>query len=133
MHAQRIPSLAATLLTLRSKELGLPSESWLERARALAGTDTALLSFLDMVDVIPPDRFSENRDALFDIRRRVRAKQSLEVWRQRGGGPAFVRVSARCVRYRVADLEAWAAARLRHSTAEPGDVAAAPSGDGARR
>ena len=27
---------AATLLTLRSKELGLPSESWLERARALA-------------------------------------------------------------------------------------------------
>jgi Flp pilus assembly protein TadD len=84
---------AATLLTLRSKELGLPSESWLERARALAGTDTALLSFLDMVDVIPPDRFSENRDALFDIRRRVRAKQSLEVWRQQlregAGSDAF--------------------------------------------
>jgi tetratricopeptide (TPR) repeat protein len=84
---------AATLLTLRSKELGLPSETWLERARALAGTDVALLPFLDMVDVIPPDRLSENRDALFDIRRRIRAKQSLETWRQQlregAGSDAF--------------------------------------------
>ena len=29
---------AATLLTLRSKELGLPSEGWIERARTLAGS-----------------------------------------------------------------------------------------------
>lgn len=72
---------AATLLTLRSKELGLPSEVWLERARTLAGTESALSSYLDMVDVIPPDRLSENRDALFDIRRRIRAKESLEAWR----------------------------------------------------
>ena len=72
---------AATLLTLRSKELGLPSEVWLERARALAGSDVQLSAYLDMVDVIPPDRLSENRDALFDVRRRTRAKQSLEMWR----------------------------------------------------
>jgi tetratricopeptide (TPR) repeat protein len=72
---------AATLLTLRSKELGLPSEEWMERARALAGTDSSLTPYLDMVDVIPPDRLSENRDALFDIRRRTRAKGSLEMWR----------------------------------------------------
>jgi tetratricopeptide (TPR) repeat protein len=84
---------AATLLILRSKELGLPSETWLERARALAGTDAALTPYLDMVDVIPPDRLSENRDALFDIRRRNRAKGSLEMWRQQlregAGSDAF--------------------------------------------
>ena len=42
--------------------------TWLDRARALAGTDASLSPYLDMVDVIPPDRLSENRDALFDIR-----------------------------------------------------------------
>lgn len=35
----------------------------------------------------------------------------LEAWRQRGQGPPFVRLSARCVRYRKADVEAWLAAR----------------------
>ena len=72
---------AATLLTLRSKELGLPSDPWLERARTLAGADPSLTAYLDMVDVIPPDRLSEDRDALFDIRRRNRARESLEAWR----------------------------------------------------
>ena len=81
-HGSRIQAFeAATLLTLRSKELGLPTEEWLARARALAGTDASLLPYVDMVDVIPPDRLSENRDALFDIRRRTRVKSSLETWR----------------------------------------------------
>jgi tetratricopeptide (TPR) repeat protein len=94
---------AATLLTLRSKELGLPSEQWLEKARALAGTDVSLAPYLDMVDVVPPDRLSENRDALFDIRRRTQARNSLESWRQRlrdGAGSdafrAYVDVSLIC-------------------------------------
>jgi tetratricopeptide (TPR) repeat protein len=80
---------AATLLALRSKELGLPSDEWLERARTLAGTDPALTPYVEIADVIPPDRLSENRDALFDIRRRTRAKSSLEMWRaylQNGAG-----------------------------------------------
>jgi tetratricopeptide (TPR) repeat protein len=81
-HGARMQAFeAATLLTLRSKELGLPSDEWLDRARALAGTDTALTPYLDIVDVVPPDRLSENRDALFDIRRRTRAKASLDTWR----------------------------------------------------
>jgi len=81
-HGARMQAFeAATLLTLRSKELGLPSEEWLDRARALAGTDASLLPYVDMVDVIPPDRLSENREALFDIRRRSRAKSSLDTWR----------------------------------------------------
>ena len=44
----------------------------------------------------------------------------LEVRRYQGGGPAFVRVSSRCVRYRPRDLEAWTAARVRTSTSDPG-------------
>jgi tetratricopeptide (TPR) repeat protein len=84
---------AAALLTLRSKELGLPSNVWFDRARALAGADASLSPYLDMVDVIPPDRLSENRDALFDIGRRNRARGSLEVWRERlrdgAGSDAF--------------------------------------------
>ena len=84
---------AAALLTLRSKELGLPSDPWLDRARALAGTDPSLTAYVDMVDVIPPDRLSENRDALFDIGRRNRAKRSIDAWRERlrdgAGSDAF--------------------------------------------
>lgn len=44
--------------------------------------------------------------------------RALQAWRQRGGGPQFVRVSSRCVRYRRRDLIAWAQARLRSSTSE---------------
>jgi tetratricopeptide (TPR) repeat protein len=83
----------SVLLTLRSKELGLPSEVWLDRARALAGTDPSLSLYIDIVDVIPPDRLSENRDALFDIGRRNRVRGSLEMWRERlrdgAGSDAF--------------------------------------------
>lgn len=44
--------------------------------------------------------------------------RTLQSWRNRGGGPAFVRVSSRCIRYRVEDLEAWAADRVRTSTSK---------------
>ena len=40
--------------------------------------------------------------------------------RYTGGGPKFVRISARAVRYRVQDIEAFAADRLRTSTSDPG-------------
>lgn len=36
----------------------------------------------------------------------------LQLRRYRGGGPEFVRVGARAIRYRVEDLQAWAAERL---------------------
>ena len=38
-------------------------------------------------------------------------------WRVYGGGPSFVRCG-RSVRYRVADLEDWAASRTVNSTSE---------------
>ncbi len=36
--------------------------------------------------------------------------RTLERWRHRGKGPRFIRFTPRCVRYRLADLEAWATA-----------------------
>lgn len=44
--------------------------------------------------------------------------RALQAWRVRGGGPRFVRVSSRGIRYRHEDLIAWAEARLRSSTSE---------------
>ncbi len=31
----------------------------------------------------------------------------LEKWRREGGGPPFLRISRRCVRYRLKDIELW--------------------------
>ena len=44
--------------------------------------------------------------------------RTLATWRYRGGGPKFIPLSARCVRYRLSDLEAFANARVRENTAE---------------
>ena len=46
--------------------------------------------------------------------------RTLRNWRVRGGGPPFVRISARCIRYRPEDLEAWADGKLRKSTSDMG-------------
>lgn len=42
--------------------------------------------------------------------------RALQNWRVRGGGPKFVKVSARSVRYRVSDLGEWVDARIVNST-----------------
>lgn len=73
---------AASLLVLRSKELGLSTEPWLERARALASADTSLTMSLTMVEAIPPHPMSDDRDGLFDVRARTQARASLAAWRE---------------------------------------------------
>ncbi len=50
------------------------------------------------------------------------SKRWMEVRRYQGGGPPFVRVSSRCVRYRPEDLEQWAAERVRISTSDRRDA-----------
>ena len=51
--------------------------------------------------------------------------RTLQGWRYRGGDtPKYVRVSARCIRYRRRDLREWAEARMRTSTSDPGAEAA---------
>jgi hypothetical protein len=39
------------------------------------------------------------------------SNRALEAWRHRGGGPPFVRISSRAIRYRRKDLIVWAAQR----------------------
>lgn len=45
--------------------------------------------------------------------------RALQNWRQRGGGPLYVRVSGRSIRYRRRDLVVWIEARLKTSTSQP--------------
>ena len=44
--------------------------------------------------------------------------RALQAWRQRGGGPKFVRISSRAIRYRRCDLIEWAEGKLKSSTSE---------------
>jgi predicted DNA-binding transcriptional regulator AlpA len=44
--------------------------------------------------------------------------RALQNWRHRGGGPRFVKVSARSVRYRYSDLVAWIESRTVSNTSQ---------------
>jgi predicted DNA-binding transcriptional regulator AlpA len=50
--------------------------------------------------------------------------RTLQKYRQQGGGPKFVKLSDRCVRYRRIDCHEYIKARLRASTSDPGPDAA---------
>ena len=50
----------------------------------------------------------------------------LQGWRSRGGGPPFVKLG-RCVRYGVAELEAFVRSAVRTSTSDPGAPSAGRS------
>ena len=50
--------------------------------------------------------------------------RTMQAQRQRGGGARFVKISARCVKYRRVDLKTWAETRLRSSTSDRDEVAA---------
>ena len=44
--------------------------------------------------------------------------RALQNWRTKGGGPPYVRVGHRTVRYRMSDLEAWLDSRRFENTAQ---------------
>jgi len=44
--------------------------------------------------------------------------RSLQNWRVRGGGPQFVKINRRMVRYRASDLLSWVHAQTRSNTSE---------------
>ena len=46
------------------------------------------------------------------------SQRALQNWRLRGGGPQYVKVSARSIRYRRCDLREWTNSRLRNNTSE---------------
>jgi len=35
------------------------------------------------------------------------SRRTMQNWRYRGGGPPYIRISHRCVRYLKVDLDAW--------------------------
>jgi len=62
-----------------------------------------------------PDTLVDERQAASLLCYSVRALQN---WRHRGGGPRFVKVSSRSVRYRRADLTAWVNERIVSNTSQ---------------
>ncbi len=48
------------------------------------------------------------------------SRRTLEGLRHRGGGPTFIRLGRKAVRYSLDDLMAWAEAGRRSSTSDPG-------------
>ena len=71
----------------------------------------------------PPDA-SDYWQALIDEKEAGRflglTDRTMQAYRQKGGGCKFIRLSSRCLRYRRIDLKAWADARIRTSTSDPG-------------
>lgn len=49
--------------------------------------------------------------------------RTVEALRLRGGGPPYIQVTPKAVRYRRRDLDAWITARSRKSTSDPGPSA----------
>lgn len=62
-----------------------------------------------------PNRLLRETEAAEFLGYSVRALQN---WRLRGGGPLFVRVSSRSIRYRFCDLLDWSQQRLVASTSD---------------
>ena len=48
------------------------------------------------------------------------SERFLEIRRMKGGGPQFIRVLAKTIRYRQSDLDSWVAARAFQSTSDQG-------------
>lgn len=46
------------------------------------------------------------------------SRRTLETWRRSGRGPRYIALSRRAIRYAVADLDTFAAARSRRATCE---------------
>lgn len=62
------------------------------------------------------DQLMSEREAADMLCYTVRALQN---WRLRGGGPLFIRVSSRSIRYRKRDLLEWIESRTVSNTSEP--------------
>ena len=70
---------------------------------------------LDSKDPDYLDRLIDEREAASFLCYSVRALQN---WRVRGGGPRFVKVSARSIRYQRRALNRWIEERIRSNTSE---------------
>jgi hypothetical protein len=68
-----------------------------------------------------PSNQSENLNSLLTTKRAAQEldlqKCTLEAWRTRGGGPAFIKLG-RAVRYRLSDLKAFIESGVRQNTSQ---------------
>ena len=48
--------------------------------------------------------------------------RTLEAWRHRGGGPRYLKLTARITRYRLSDILAWLREGERRHTSDPGPL-----------
>ena len=83
-QARGVPTLAfeaAALLVLRSKELGLPFEPWLERVRALSAANGSSTVVLAIVEAAPVDPLTD-REASLNVGGRAKARAAVPGWRQ---------------------------------------------------
>lgn len=49
--------------------------------------------------------------------------RTIQTYRAKGGGPRYIAISSRCLRYRRFDLRLWAESRLRKSTSDGQEAA----------
>jgi tetratricopeptide (TPR) repeat protein len=84
---QQQPGLAfeaALLAALRSKELGMPPEPWMARAREAAGAAPVVADLIDMVEAVSPEPFSGDREVTAaNPQERLRVRKQLPAWRAR--------------------------------------------------
>lgn len=64
---------------------------------------------------VDPNQLVDEREAADMLCYSVRALQN---WRHRGGGPRFIKVSSRSIRYRRGDLLTWIAERTVANTSQ---------------
>lgn len=55
----------------------------------------------------------------------AQSERTLEAYRLKGGGPPFIVIGKRGVRYRRGDVQDWITARRRRSTSDPGPASGA--------
>jgi tetratricopeptide (TPR) repeat protein len=72
---------AAALLVLRSKELGLPFQPWLERVRTLAAANPSSPLVLAILEAAPMDPLTD-REASLNVGGRAKARAAVPGWRQ---------------------------------------------------
>jgi tetratricopeptide (TPR) repeat protein len=80
--ARAVAFEAAALLSLRSKELGLPFEAWLDKARERAPLNDWSPLYLEIVAAVPPVAMSGVRDGTVELKARMQARASLSAWRE---------------------------------------------------
>ena len=92
-----------------------------------ARSEPGIVTGLDGMPRGPPDA-SDYWQALINEKRAGDflglSDRAIQKMRQTGGGPRYIRISSRCLRYRRIDLKAWADTLMRSSTSDSGEEVA---------